>query len=339
MLISGTIIRLTISLSLHHCYKMYNNGIMMYYKSVQAVLIDPFYTLSNIRETCHLSNLYLNGILTLQSQYNDLQFRKKPILLYAFIDKIFIAINTIGSIVPWDLDINIVFVIGSILIDLLLTMQLFHLAINALKIIDSKNDIVDQQWEQKLERFMHPRIHPPFAFIFGMKFGDDFQQDDDDDIDEKSATANNGNTNTSTTTPIYTSKEESEKNNELDEIENINMSKEPLCKLSDIPILCSTLYYLNPINILATSTFPSFQGIQYLLLITAFQQVTSLSIDKDESHQRRLKIIKSTLCLAILTNIELHYIVFLPPLLCCAKNYYSLRMLWCKFKEHINKCN
>ncbi len=302
---------------------------MMYYKSIQAVLIDPFYTWSNIRETCHLSNLYLNGILTLQSNYDDVQFSKKPILLYAFIDKI---IDTIGSIVPFDLDI--VFVIGSIIIDLLTTIQLFHLSINALKIIDSKNDILDQQWEQKMERFMHPRIHPPFAFIFGMKFGNDFQQDDDDDIDETSATANDGNTNkTSTTTP--TGKEESEINNELDEIEN--MSKEPLCNVSDIPILSSTIYYLNPINILATSTFPTLQGIQYLLLITAFQQVTSLSIDKNKFHQRRLKIVKSTLCLAILTNIELHYIVFLSPLVWCAKNYYSSRMLWCKYIHECNK--
>jgi hypothetical protein len=324
MLISGTVIRLAISLSKYTLNILdTNKGIMMLYdKSIQAVLIDPFYSLTNVREVCHLSKLYVNGLLTLQSHCDDAQFRKQPILIYAFLDKV---MDTIASIVPWDLDI--VFVIGSIIIDLLTAIKLFHLANDALRIY-SKNGIVDQLlWEQKLERFMHPRIHPPFAFIFGMEFGNDFQEDGDD-IDQPS-----GNTNaTNSPTTTSSSGKESEKNNDIDEIIE-HVVKEPLCTLSDIPLLCSTLYYLNPINILATSAYASFQVIQSLLLVTAFQQVTSLTIDK-EFHQQILMIIKSSLCLAILTNLELHHIVFLSPLVWCTKNY-SSGMLWCKYKIHI----
>jgi len=299
----GTVIRLiTATCFLLVCYQYNNNNfvgdVTMHFKSIQALLIDPFYSLVNLREHCHLSRMYSDGLVTLTSSSVPLDSNfvlMKPVYLFTLMDRAMNHLISRITMIPF----TVLFIAITIFIDLLTAIQLYRLAKNVISFTT-----FEHKWEQRLERIMNPRIHPEYSWsLFGERFGTDFQDDENRHIESIS-----------------------DNEETVNDTEN-NSTNEPICSITDIPQLCCILYYINPITILATSTFPTFQGIQYLLLITAFQLITSTSHRRSTSTHREITgqkirpIIKSTFCLALLTNVELYYIIFVSPLIWCTRNY------------------
>ena len=233
-----------------------------------------------------------------------------------------IVIDGMENMIP----LNVMFGIITILIDILTVAQLFRLAVNV-----TTGTTTDKIWEENMERFMNPRIHPDFAWVFGVRFCHDFQKSD---LDSNSNSNGNGNSNdndmNAKSATIETACPESKDNNNNTLSGNDDQrdkkqqqQRQPIVKLSDIPQLCSIIYYLNPITILSTSIFPSFQGIQYLLLVTIFQQVTVTA--KSENQMKPKQLLQSTFFLAILSYFEFFYVIFLVPLFFwCTRNNYCI---------------
>ncbi len=281
----GTLIRICFHLSLHIIFPEVKQC-----HGLKAVLIDPWYSLTQLKETSYLSRLYVEGHLNINSQG---QLEAVPVFLFSFFDKTILhkdheLLELIG------------FTLVTILIDLLVALQIFRWTKN---VIESKT--LEKNWEVELEKHMNPRIHPNFAHMFGLKFGTQFitQQNDVND----------------SSNPNGDSRGEEKSNLEV-------TAKNTFMRLPDIPSTCCILYFLNPISILASSTEPTFQGLQYLLLLSAFEQITKKSNEED-----RVKIIRqwnvflATFSLALLTYIDIYYIIFLSPMIWYVKQNQRLR--------------
>mmetsp|Transcript_14085 Transcript_14085/g.15917 ORF Transcript_14085/g.15917 Transcript_14085/m.15917 type:complete len:505 (+) Transcript_14085:138-1652(+) len=245
---------------------------------LQSLLLDPRYSLSYFRELCHLSGIYMEGSLSIHS--NNSQLSTQPTLLLAHTDKV---LSTVSSMISLECILSLF----TIFIEFLITVQIFRLVRN----IVTTNNSADIEWEQRLEQKMNPLIHPENCWLFGLEFGKEFE--------DKSG--------------ISASSTEKLESDILDVIKERNS----ICKISELPQLCSMIYYLNPITIIASSNgIPSFQGLQYLLLISAFQHVSSIQNFKRLNINEFQPVIVSTLFLAMLTYMELYNIVFLCPLVC-----------------------
>ena len=301
----GTFIRIlyqTISISLHAIFP----ELLVFSDGLKAALLDPWYSLSTIKERCHLSSLYIKGNLSsISSSTTHYEFLdKKPVMLWAFMDELLFRSN--GNKEDKSLDI-ILFIGLSILMDVLIAIQLFRIAHN---VINDMN--LDKEWELNLEPWMNPRIHPDHAWIFGLnKFGTKYQIDDEQNNQKNHACQEKGNNNSSHMNGAHRTNDETEMSTKI--------QKETILEISDIPRICFILYYLNPISILVSSTDPTLQGVQYLLLLSAFQEITSYSHPSSLS-----KFVKATFFLAVLTYLDIYYIVFLSPLIwCCRQKHYS----------------
>lgn len=304
ILLTGTLIRL--------CYHLSLQSIFLELKqchSLKAVLLDPWYTLPHFREICHLSRLQLDGQLGVPMQ-NGL--RTKPVFLFAFIDRIMPSEESRSM--------DELFILLSIIIDLLIALQLYRLANN---ITNAQH--LDKQWEFDLERQMNPRIHPTHAWMFDLNFGADFQEDGNK-IDNECKS--DGET---TYKDIHKAIDDDTPKTE----------KKPMLTNSAMPLGCCILYYLNPMSILASSSYPTFQGVQYLLLLSIFHQITSRYCSTDKkSIQQSLDmsiLFKATFCLALLTYIDIYYVTFLSPLIWCIRqNHCSTKVkqqIACKFSS------
>ena len=192
--------------------------------------------------------------------------------------------------------LNAIFALVAILIDLMTTIQLYRLAQNLTNTI-----AVDVIWEQKMEEMMNPLIHPKHAWIFGKRFGTKYEV-------------------------------KSEKADSVAESEKY----QAILTISDIPQLCCALYYLNPVTVLATSMFPSFQGVQYLLLVSIFQQITSAQ--NESATVARLRLFISGFLLAVLTHFEVYCFTYISPLIWCIrylKNINTNHSTMCKLNFEI----
>jgi hypothetical protein len=294
VLISGTVIRVIVSVLSN---TLFFNELMQCH-SLKSILIDPLYSMSHFRESCHLSRLYMEGLFSVSSNSANAAFTLKPVLLLALIDRLLEMISRIISL-------NVFFALMTIFIDLVTTIQLYRLMVIA---INTTN--VDKQWEQKIEQFMNPRIHPTFAWVFGEKFGTRFVPKKTDDP-----------------TTIY----ENLSKSDLSRMESLRL-KQAIWNITDVPQLCCIIYYLNPISILTTSIYPSFQGLQYLLLVSMFQQLMSSSTCEKNNNEMLSNVLKSTIILSLLTCFETHYIVFLPPLI------WQIRQLRRKDSDQLIQC-
>lgn len=170
------------------------------------------------------------------------------------------------------------------LIDLLTAIQLLRLVRNVMDDCDSP----DKEWEQSLEKQMNPLIHAEYAWIFGENFGCDF-------------------------------KAKHVRNQIPKEPQDI---KVPILKTSNLPSTCFILYFMNPITILATSMYPSFQGLQYFCLLTIFERLTSPKTTKAEGIVQTNVLIQSTSLLSLLAYFDFHYMIFLSPtIIWCTRNF------------------
>ena len=319
VLIFGTAIRLIICILCTRNVSSSSNEIRMYgssMKRIEAILIDPLYSLSQFREMCYLSRLYMNGMLHFSNGGSSTglaaaQWMTKPSSILALMDRLLAVIE---DIIP----LNVMFGIITILIDVGLTIQLFRLAGNVITCTTT-----DKVWEANLERFMNPRIHPNLAWVFGVRFGQDFKKSD---LDSNSNTDDNDMNTESTTIKTTLQEKNGNHNKTSSDNDEKQQQRQPIINLSDVPQLCTIIYYLNPLTILSTSIFPSFQGVQYLLLVTIFQQVTT-AIKSDAKKIQRLPLfvlLRCTCFLAILTYFEFYYVIFLAPLFfwCTRNNHY-----------------
>ena len=295
VLLVGTFIRIFCHISVHTIFPE-----LLESDGLKAALFDPWYSLSEIKERCHLSRLSVEGNLRNSSSMHHKILDNTPVMLWAFVDEQFVSNGR-------DESLDLLFVGLSILIDLLIAVQFFRIAHNTVNDMNR-----DKEWELNVEPWMNPRIHPDHPWIFGLKFGTKYESDEQNN--EINHACQEGNNNFSHTNKDHTSNSHIQMSTKVE--------KETILEISDIPRMCFIFYYLNPISILVSSTDPTLQGVQYLLLLSAFQEITS------NFHSSTLsKVFRATFFLAVLTCLDMYYVVFLSPLIWCCrqKNYSDLK--------------
>ncbi len=254
-------------------------------------------------------------------------------VLLGFIDSIFEKVQTL---VPDDRMFDVLFVILTIVIDILTSVQLYRLARNVM--IEIHTQTVDDQWEQNLEQKMNPLIHPKYAWLIGgLEFGNKYKGGSGGNDIGNGGNGNINNANVSDCDRDYSSPNSSasdqpttNRRGQAQAQEQEQGQGQALLNISNVPMLCSMVFYfLNPITILATSIFPTFQGLQYLLLVSAFQEATSAPLTATPTATSttsmpipvlRSKVLVSTCLLAILAYFELHHVIFLSPLIGCIRH-------------------
>lgn len=241
--------------------------------ALQSALFNPLYTLSHLREGHFLTQLTKEGTVMAPNEPGrnfGFTFQPSRVSFFHSVSPLLLAlVDPLLSKVQSEYRQDLILTMAMILIDALVALQLYYLAQNVMGMTYKANER-----ELLLEKYMNPVIEPPNAWIFGMEFGTAFVPE--------------------------------EKEIETNESESSNNGKEPFITVSQIPELCSLLYFLNPITVCAAATTKSsLQGLFYLLLLSAFEEIS----------QEKPNLSKATLYLAILANIELYTIVYLIPLI------------------------
>ena len=239
-----------------------------------SALFNPLYTLSHLREGHLLTKLTTEGTLLTSDDPRrnfGFAFQSSNVSFFHSVSPLVLAfVDPLFSTVQSHSNQDLIFTIAMMIVDILVAFKLLCLAQN---VFGMKHK--SKERELLLEQYMNPLIQPPMSWIFsGMEFGSAF---------------------------VPQEKEGGEK-----EFTVQTIAREPLIDSSQLPEISALFYFLNPISIIATATTKSsLQGVWFLLLLSAFEEVS----------REKPNISKATLCLALLSNVELYSIVYLIPLI------------------------
>jgi len=284
------------------------------------------------------ATIYMEGSQQLNN--NRSAFFHAPPLLLALVDPVLLAWIPSATIQDFIFELVMMFV------DLFTAIRLFQLARNVLssesllssKFIsngsangtkkgdeDDAGDDTDEQdvvmqWEIGLEQKMDPSIQPKRAWVFGISFN----TNDDEDM---SSTITKEDKNPPSSDVVTTCPPPPK--------------REAILELADIPQVCAIFYYCNPISILTNCcTACSFHGLWHLLVVSALQELTNTTATtttksmtttntsngngngngnaSEASKPTQQQLSKSNvpmamLYLAIVSHIEINSIIYLLP--------------------------